>query len=67
MSSTAEIATLLQQFTALDASGAAKPDHPDHDRRSQLLDELQDAVGLGGRMVMDNDILKRAKKLVSGG
>jgi hypothetical protein len=32
-----------------------------------LLDELQDAVGLGGRMVMDNDILKRAKKLVSGG
>ncbi len=32
--------------------------------RDQVLDELQDAVGLSGRMVTERDILRRADQLV---
>ena len=58
------VAALMQQFTALEQAGAAKPGHPDHWRRTELLDELQDAVGLGGKMVTDADILKRAARVI---
>ena len=61
-----KIASLLQEFRKLESAGAGKPDHPDHDKRNQLLDELQDAVGLGGKMVMEADILRRADKLLAG-
>ena len=45
-------------------SGAGKSTHADHDKRNQLLDELQDAAGLAGRMVMERDILRRAEQLL---
>ena len=59
------VAGLMQKWTALEQAGAADPGHPDHWRRTELLDELQDAVGLAGRMVTDADILKRAQRLLA--
>jgi hypothetical protein len=59
------ISTLLAAFVELENSGAARSDHPSHEKRNQLLDELQSAVGLEGRMVMERDILKRAEKLLA--
>ena len=38
----------------------------DAHRKSDLLDELQDAVGMSGKMVMDNDILKKARQILAG-
>jgi hypothetical protein len=61
-----KVAGLLQEFRKLEAAGAGKADHAQHDKRNQLLDELQDAVGLGGKMVMEADILRRADKLLAG-
>ncbi len=58
------IARLLQQFATLEAAGAAKPSHAEHDRRNQVLDELQDAAGLAGRMVMERDIVRKAELLL---
>jgi len=63
---TQKVAALLQEFRKLEAAGAGKSDHAQHDKRNQLLDELQDAVGLGGKMVMEADILRRADKLLAG-
>jgi hypothetical protein len=60
------IATLLSAFSELENSGAGNSDHPSHEKRNQLLDELQDAVGLEGRMVMERDIIKRAEKMLAG-
>jgi hypothetical protein len=60
------VSTLLAEFRKLEAAGAGKADHAQHDKRNQLLDELQDAVGLGGKMVMEGDILRRADKLLAG-
>jgi len=37
------------------------------DKRDQTLDELQDLVGLAGKMVMEQDIVRRAKKILDGG
>jgi hypothetical protein len=39
----------------------------DQDKRDQTLDELQDLVGLAGKMVMEQDIVRRAKKILEGG
>lgn len=61
-----KVAALLQEFRTLESAGAGKADHVQHDKRNQLLDELQDAVGLAGKMVMEGDILRRADKLVAG-
>jgi hypothetical protein len=61
-----KVATLLAEFRKLESAGAGKPDHAQHDKRNQLLDELQDAVGLGGKMVMEADILRGADKLLAG-
>jgi hypothetical protein len=60
-----KITALLADFRKLEAAGAGKSDHPQHDKRNQLLDELQDAVGLGGKMVMENDITRKADKLLA--
>jgi hypothetical protein len=60
------VSALLLAFRELENSGASRSDHPSHEKRNQLLDELQDAVGLEGRMVMERDILKRADKLLAG-
>jgi hypothetical protein len=60
-----DVAALVKSFRDLESRGAAKSDHPDHDKRNQILDELQSAVGLDGRMVMESDILKRADKLLA--
>ncbi len=59
-----KISDLLQKFTALETAGAGKSSHPGHDKRNELLDELQDAAGLAGRMVMERDILKKAQALL---
>ena len=58
------LATLLKQFNTLEAAGAGKSGHPDHDKRNQILDEMQDAAGLAGRMVMERDILRKAEQLL---
>ena len=58
------IRELLKQFKALETAGAGSASHADHDKRNQLLDELQDAVGLGGKMVMERDIVKKAELLL---
>jgi hypothetical protein len=60
-----DVAGLLKSFRDLESRGAAKSDHPDHEKRNQLLDELQSAVGLEGRMVMESDIIKRAEKALA--
>ena len=36
----------------------------DRAARDQLLDELQEAVGLSGKMVTEADILRRAQRLL---
>ncbi len=56
---TTRLAELLKQFKAMEKSGIA-----DLQKRDQLLDELQDAAGLSGRMVMERDILRRAEQLL---
>ncbi len=60
-------ATLVEQVQAMERAGASKPGHPDHWRRTELMDELQDVVGLQGKMVTDADILKRAARVIAGG
>ena len=46
---------------------AAYESAPDAAAKGDLLDELQDAVGMAGKMVMDGDILKKAKNLIAAG
>ncbi len=53
------LATLVQQFKQ--ASSATTADRAEKDR---LLDELQEAVGLSGKMATESDILRRAEKLL---
>ena len=60
------VAALLAEFRKLESAGAGKSDHPQHDKRNELLDELQDAVGLGGKMVMEGDITRKADKVWPG-
>jgi hypothetical protein len=52
------VAALMAELNKLQASKA------DPDRRDQVLDELQDLVGLAGKMVMENDIVRKAKKIL---
>jgi hypothetical protein len=61
-----KVAALLTEFRKLESAGAGKSDHPQHEKRNELLDELQDAVGLGGKMVMEGDITRKADKLLAG-
>ncbi len=49
------VADLMQQITTI----------TDPLERDQALDELQQLVGLAGKMVMDRDIILRAKKLLA--
>jgi hypothetical protein len=58
--------TLFERFKVLEAAGAGKPGHAEHDKRNETLDEMQDAAGLAGRMVMERDILRKAEQLLKG-
>jgi len=58
------LAELFKQFNALETAGAGKVGHPENDRRNELLDEMQDAAGLAGKMVMERDILRKAEQLL---
>ena len=53
--------TLIEQYRRAPAATAA-----DRAQRDQMLDELQDAVGMSGKMATENDILRRADKLLQG-
>jgi hypothetical protein len=55
------LATLVEQFKRASAATTA-----DRSAKDQLLDELQDAVGLSGKMVTESDIVRRAEKLIQG-
>ena len=55
------LALLTEQFQNASAATTA-----DRAAKDQLLDELQDAVGLSGKMVTENDIIRRAEKLLHG-
>jgi hypothetical protein len=61
-----KVGALLAEFRKLESAGAGKSDHPQHEKRNQLLDELQDAVGLAGKMVMEGDITRKADKVLAG-
>jgi hypothetical protein len=58
---TAQLAALLEKFR-----GASSATSADRTTRDELLDQLQDAAGLGGRMVTEQDIVRRAEKLIQG-
>ena len=57
-----QLATLVEQYRRAPAATAA-----DRAAKDQLLDELQEAVGLGGKMVTEADILRRADRLIQQG
>jgi hypothetical protein len=61
---TVKLAALLAEFHKLEAAGAGRVGHADNDKRNNVLDELQDAAGLAGKMVMERDILKKAELLL---
>ena len=54
------LSQLLDHFLKLNAAGAGKAGHQDHDERERFLDEMQQMLGLG--MVMERDIISKAKK-----
>ena len=56
-----KVVTLMEKFQQLQAAGSKA----DPAERDQVLDELQDAVGLAGKMVMENDIVRRAQRVLS--
>ena len=58
---TKRLAVLMERFKH--ASGATTADRTAKD---QLLDELQEAVGLSGKTVTESDIIRRAEKLMQG-
>ena len=55
------LAALLGRFRRASAATAA-----DRAAKDQLLDELQEAVGLSGKMSTEADIVRRAEKLLRG-
>lgn len=57
-----QVVKLMEEFHRLKADPRG-----DQSRRDQVLDELQDLVGLAGKMVMENDIIRRAEKIAAGG
>ena len=54
-----DVASLLARFRA--ASGSTSGDRA---ARGDLLDQLQEAVGLSGKMVTEADILRRAERMI---
>ena len=58
---TKRLALLMEQFRR--ASGATTAERA---ARTQLLDELQEVVGLSNKMSTENDIIRRAEKLLQG-
>ncbi len=54
-----QLASLLERFRQ--ASGSTTTGRA---ARDGLLDELQEAVGLSGKMVTEADIIRRAEKLL---
>jgi hypothetical protein len=61
------LVALMQQLHDLGVGGAGTAGSLDHVKRDQVLDEIQDIVGLSGKMVMDRDIIKRATQLLAEG
>jgi hypothetical protein len=55
------LSELLQRFKAASSATAA-----DRQAKDQLLDELQEAVGLSGKMSTEKDIVRRAENLLQG-
>ena len=55
------LATLVAQFKRASAATTL-----DRSQKDQLLDELQDAVGLSGKMATESEIVRRAEKLIQG-
>jgi hypothetical protein len=55
------LATLVDQLKRASTATTA-----DRSAKDQLLDELQEAVGLSGKMVTESDIIRRAEKLIQG-
>jgi hypothetical protein len=55
------LAALMEQFKYASAETTA-----DRATKDRLLDELQDAVRLSGKMVTENDIIRRAGRLLQG-
>ena len=53
------LATLLEQYKRASSASAGE-----RSAKDQLLDELQDAVGLSGKMATESDIIRRAEKLI---
>jgi hypothetical protein len=58
---TKRIVELMERFQRASSATMA-----DRGVKDQLLDELQDAVGLSGRMVTEQEVIRRAEKLVQG-
>ena len=54
-----KLASLAERFRQASASTSA-----DRAVKDQLLDELQEAVGLSGKMVTEADILRRAERML---
>jgi hypothetical protein len=56
-----QLAALLEKFLQAPAGSSA-----DRMAKDQLLDELQDAVGMAGKMATEKDIVRRAETLLAG-
>jgi hypothetical protein len=54
-----QLASLVERFRQASASTAT-----DRAAKDQLLDELQDAAGLSGKMATEAEILRRAERLL---
>ena len=54
-----QLASLVERFRK--ASGSTTTDRA---ARDQLLDQVQEAVGLSGKMVTEADILRRAERML---
>ena len=54
-----QLASLVERFRQASASTTT-----DRAAKDRLLDELQEAVGLSGKMVTEADILRRAERLL---
>ena len=55
------VATLVEELRR-----AASATTADRSAKDQLLDELQDVVGLSGQMTTERDIMRRAEKMLQG-
>jgi hypothetical protein len=55
------LASLVDRYRRASGSTAG-----DRAAKDQLLDELQEAVGLSGKMVTEADVLRRAEQVLRG-